>query len=306
MPIKCLIDGTEHYDEKVLHYYLKKLKVKRSDYYERFYPRFDKQTGEKIPFKEFSSYFNTDFLNKNSLKAFCKNNPKEGYEWGKSYLEARAKEKGVNKAFHHVELRSLICPSVLFFEKLGGYNKMSLSIGLTPIFDYKNEIEFQFQDLAGGIVRCDTREQKPIPFKTIKTKTDTIHYGDYSIEKPYHQGIFIEKKSIADFAHSFGKDKERLEREFNRCAANDDYMVVLVQCPLSKALSFNYLWEMKYSKVSPEFVFANMRDLLHRYNNLQFLFIDKDESERVILNLFKMGQNVRKTDLQYVYDLKLI
>jgi len=306
LPIKCLIDGTEHFDEKSFHYYLKKIKIKRSDYYERYYPRTDKQTGEKIPFKEYESYFKTDFLNKNNLKAFCQKNPKDGVEFGRGFLENRAREKGVGSAFHHVELRSLLCPSVPFFETNGGYNKLCSSLGLNPIFLYKNEIEFQFQSLLKCVVRCDTREQKLIEFKTVKTRIDTIGYGDYAIDPPYHKGIFIEKKSIGDFAHSFGKDIDRLEREIIRCKDNGDYMIVLVQCPLSKALGFNHLWEMKYSKVSPEYVFGNVRDLLHRYDNLQFLFIDKEDSEKVVLDIFKMGDNVRKTDLQYARDLKLI
>lgn len=301
-----MIDGTEHFDEKSLHYYLKKIRVKKSDYYEQYYPRVDKQTGEKIPFKEYESYFKTDFLNRNNLKAFCKEQPKEAVELGKEFLLRRAKEKNFYKAFSNVELRSVFCPPVHFFQKNGGYNEICLNLGLEPVFRYKDEIEFQFQSLKNGLIRCDTREQKLIPFKTIKTKIDTIGYGDYAIEEPYNTGIFVEKKSIGDFAHSFGRDIDRLRREIERCKKAGDYMVVLVQCSLLKSLNFDYLWEMRHSKVSPGYVFGNVRDLLHEFDNLQFLFIEEKKSEQVILDVFRMGKFVKTTDLQYAYDLKLI
>lgn len=302
MPIKCLFDDTEHESEKFLFMYLRRLKIKVQDYFETYYPRFDKQTGEKIPFKTKDSYFETDFLNKNNLKAFCKEKPKEGLAWAIEFLRKRGEKKGTTKAFHHVELRTLLCPSVLFFEKNGGYNEACELAGLTPVFDYSST-NYEFKSSQNFFVRVDTREQRPIKFSN-KNHTATIKYGDYCVEGDYHRGVFIEKKNIVDFAHSFGKDKDRLDREFARCKESGDYMVVLVQKPLSKALSFNYLFEMRKSKVTPEYVFGNVRNFLHKYDNLQFLFIDEDDSERVCLEIFRMGKFAKVQDLQYLYDIK--
>jgi hypothetical protein len=304
LPIKCLIDGTEFESEKFFYLYLRKLKVKISDYFETYYPRVDKHTGEKIPYKDKSTYFDTDFLNKNNLKAFCKEKQEEGLEWGVEFLKKRKERKSATRAFHHVELRTLLSPSVLFFEKHGDYKQICQDIGFESVLNYK-DFQYEFKSARDFTIRCDTREQKLIKFVN-KNHVDTIKYGDYCVEEPYHRGVFIEKKSIGDFAHSFGKDKDRLGREFDRCKANGDYMVVLVQKNLTKALSFNYLFEMKHSKVSPEYVFGNVRNFLLQYDNLQFLFIDEKDSERVCLEIFRMGKFARAQDLQYMYDIKAL
>ena len=301
--MKCLIDNTEHDNINELHAHLKKLRVTQEYYYLRYLPRKDLLTGQPIPFKSYSDYIQSDFILKNNLKKYCTQNPTEGIKWGINFLKKRAAEKKTIRAFHHVELRSLFCPTVRYFEEYGDYNKICKEIGLEIPFNYKEGLIFE-HNLVDPIINCDTREQKLINFKTVKTKIQKIDYGDYSINSPYDSGIYIEKKSLGDFINSFGKDIDRLRRELDRCKRNNHYMVILVQSNMSEALSFNYSYEGRYARATPEFVFGNIRKLLHSYDNLQFLFIDKIRSEEIVLKLFSLGKYVRTNDLQFFYETK--
>ncbi len=302
----CLIDNSQHQTESDLHRHLRILRVKQETYYTQYFPRKDLLTGEPIKFKNRESYFKTDFNNKNNLKKWSNDNPALGLEWGKNFLARRKQEKGLVYAPSSVELKTLPSLTVDYFQKHSSYAKICQEIGLEQKFDYTPSESFQYKDLAEGVVSCDTREQILIKFTKVKTIIEKLDYGDYRIDSKFDNGIYIEKKSLNDFITSFGKDMDRLTREIERCRAAGHYMVVLVLAPLSRALSFNYSYEGRYSKVSPDFVFANVRRLLKEFYNLQFLFIEKEEAENTILNVFKCGECVRKTDLQYHHDLGLI
>ena len=77
------------------------------------------------------------------------------------------------------------------------------------------------ENIIQFIIIQDTREQNPFTFKTIrpvpKTVTDTLKTGDYSIQG-YQDLISIERKSLADAYGTFGKGRERFERELERMA----------------------------------------------------------------------------------------
>jgi len=73
-------------------------------------------------------------------------------------------------------------------------------------------------------------------------------------------------------------------------------------------LSFQYLnYVSKKIKVTPEFVFFNVRELIQKYTNVQFLFVDgREECVRVMKRIFFSDKEYKKYDLQLMYDLKLL
>ena len=82
-------------------------------------------------------------------------------------------------------------------------------------------------------VVVDTREQAPWrftghPLPIIETITDrALKTGDYSIHGLEHR-FAVERKSVGDFLHSIGSDRERFEREMERLA-NMDYAAVVIE-----------------------------------------------------------------------------
>jgi len=301
----CLIDGEKFSSLTDLHYHLRKLKIKREDYYEKYYPRADLQTGEKIKFKDYTSYFKTDFVNKNNLKKFCKENPEKGLQWAINFLKDRKENKNLIYAPSHVELRTLQCPSIPFFEFVGDYNKVCESIGLTPKYLYNEELKFTPLPHSCKIYQ-DTREQNPFPL--IRAQIKTLKFGDYALDDKHNKGLYIERKNLSDFVGTLGKGYSRFCREIERAKQAGAQIVVLVEEDFNKSSSFDKDWKLKrYVKVSPAHVFKNVRELLHEFDNVQFLFAKgREEATRLVVKLFEMQNDVSKIDLQYYYEKGLI
>jgi hypothetical protein len=298
--VKCLIDDTEHYGINELHVYLRKLKVTQKDYWEKYHPKFDFLTGEKIEYKNYKQYYISDFTDKKNLNKWCNLYPEKGVEWGKNYLRRRKEEKGLIRAPHHVELRSLYSPNVRYFEKYSDYAAICRELGFEVKFNYKQEIISKPLSKDNKII-IDTREQDPLSLKN--SYINTLKFGDYALANE-KTPIRVERKGLSDFVGSFGKDIERLKREIQRAKDANGYLIVLIEKDVNKSLSFNYQFETRYAKVSPDHVFKNMRDCLAEFDNLQFLFVDgRKEAARVLIKLFEMGEQVKTCDLQYFYEL---
>ena len=80
----------------------------------------------------------------------------------------------------------------------------------------------------------DTREQLPYDFKSVvkpvlpfDITTATLRTGDYSALGFESSGITIDRKSLADAFHSFGKDRDRFESVIARMAEFDHAAVVI-------------------------------------------------------------------------------
>ncbi len=300
MPIKCLIDNSDWDTLTDLHRHLRLLKTKQADYYQKYYPRKDLLTGEPIVFKDYEQYFATDFLNKNNLKKYCENNPEKGLDWGTTFLRKRVLDKSLARAPHHSELRSLQCPSISFYEKYSDYNKICSDLGLETPFNYKREINFTALR-PSRIILQDSREQKPL--NMVNSITQALPFGDYALAGEDNLGIYVERKSISDLCSTLSKGLERFHREIERAKLANAYLIVMVECDMNSALSFNYLPQMKFSKVSPSHIFKNMRDILKSWDNVQFLFVDgRKDMGRALIKIFEMGLQVKNTDLEWAYE----
>ena len=319
-----MADNTEHATLKALHAHLRHFHIKQESYYREFFPRFCKGTGQPIPFKDRDQYFSQDFVDKNAIKKFIKSNPKEAREWAIGWLKKRKEEKGLIYAPSQVELRSLSCPTMVYFDTVGGYYHIARELGFKDryvSYTEQNAVKAGFWD--DKCIICDTREQLPLKF-TVKTVRETVNAGDYALAGPHDQGVYIERKSISDFVGTMNaranvrenkkKDDtvftnlERFDRELTRAAEQGHYIVMLIETSLTQALSFSYLPQMKWTKVSEQHVFKNLRDLLSKYPlSFQAVFADgRADAAQKALKIFEMGEQVRRVDLQYAVERGLL
>lgn len=322
-PFICGFDGSTHESLDALHDYLKRWRLARAKYYQTYYPRYDLGSGEPIVFKDIEQYFEQDFLNKNTLKKWLKENPEKGYEWSKQWLALRKKKKGLIYPPSQTELRTLCCPSMPYYNKVGakegGYYNITASLGYKQRFNTDLPVFTKLPNDA-QIIR-DTREQLPISL-SVKTINDTVNVGDYALAAPYDIGVRIERKSLADFCGTLSERKvkkkggrkkdgckedssyQRFDRELARAQEQNLYVVMIVEININDAQGFNYLPQTQWIKASPSYIFRNLRELLIKYPlNFQCLFVDgRIEMARVIVKLFEMGDQVKTCDLQFHYE----
>ncbi|MDO8632018.1 MAG: ERCC4 domain-containing protein [Phycisphaerales bacterium] len=64
----------------------------------------------------------------------------------------------------------------------------------------------------------DSREQTPLLFTNLPTKTATLDSGDYSIDGLTHL-IAVERKSLDDLLACCGRERDRFKRELQRLRA---------------------------------------------------------------------------------------
>lgn len=295
-------------EQKVLEdsHYFKAHKIKQKDYFQKFYENFDLLTGEEIEFKSKESFFNTDFVNKNNLKEYLQSkSEEEGIKYCENWLKRRKEYKSLEYQLSEFECKSLCFPSIAYIEKtfgMGSYNKICENVGLKVKYNYHCKLELENKELE---IICDTREQNLLRFKNIQI--EKLDYGDYYC----HTGnnpVSIERKSLIDLVGTISQGYERFQKEIDRCKADNNYLIVVIEEKYSNLLSFSYLPHMKRVQASEIFVLHRIRELLLKYpKNLQFLCVDgRKESVRVIEDIFKITNNIREIDLQWAYNGKML
>ena len=114
---------------------------------------------------------------------------------------------------------------------------------------------------------------------------------------------------MPDLIGTLSSGLERFKNEINRAAEEDAYMVILVERKLEDCLAFNRLKHVykKNTRVTPDFIFHNVRDLIQEFPHIQFLFVNgRDECIRMVKKLLLSDVLDEKHDLQLAYDLKLL
>ena len=215
------------------------------------------------------------------------------------------------------------CPSAPFYEvvaaKDGGYYGVTRALGFK---DRYNTAAPRFAELPKDVVVLqDSREQEPITL-ALPTREATVSVGDYALADPHDGGIRIERKSLSDFCGTLssrvvkrkgGRKKtgitedspfQRFERELQRAKESNLYVVMMVESSITDAQRFDYLPQTQWIKASPSHIFHNLRDLLSRYPlTFQCLFVGgRLEMARVIPLVFRMGDSVKSSDLQWHYE----
>lgn len=285
-------------------------KITIENFCKKYWPKNDLFTKEQLPFKNLETYLNSDFTNKNNLKKYCGTISNEECQelFLKILLKTKHKlnsENNYNFAPTQTYLRSIIAPAIPTIEKTLGrsYEQILLDVGFDKLYNY-NYKNIQLNNKNDEIIiLIDTREQKKLilPYKTIITKLDS---GDYSIQSPYYDNLYIERKSITDFCSTLSMGFERFQREIDRAKQLNHYIVVLVEESFSSISSLEHLPHTKNIKAKPEFVFHRMREIIRKNNNIQFLFVSGRKECSGILVKLLTNPVLKSYDLQYLYDLK--
>ena len=311
MSVICKIDGKEFKDEKSLHFALRGYGLNKEKYYHTYYPKKDLLTGETINFKTKDQYLNSDFNDKNNMKKWLKEQSLDkAQEYCKNLLIKRKKDKNLIYSPTQIELRTIMSPSIIFYNKIfNDYYDICSSIGLENKFIHPNNITSQFKNklTTKDTIYVDTREQSWLKFDT-PFEIKTLSFGDYSCSNE-NCNCYIERKSLSDFISSLSvKNFDRFKNEIEKAQKNNSYLIVIVEEKLASALSFQYLPHIsKKIKATPEYIFHNVRSLIQEYSNLQFLFVDgRNEMKRAIESIFASKCFYNKVDLQLAYDMKLL
>lgn len=311
MSVICKVDGKEFKDEKSLHFALRSYGLNKEKYYHTYYPKKDLLTGETINFKTKDQYLNSDFNDKNNMKKWLKEQSLDkAQEYCKNLLIKRKKDKNLIYSPTQIELRTIMSPSIIFYNKIfNDYYDICSSIGLENKFIHPNNITSQFKNklTTKDTIYVDTREQSWLKFDT-PFEIKTLSFGDYSCSNE-NCNCYIERKSLSDFISTLSvKNFDRFKNEIEKAQKNNSYLIVIVEEKLASALSFQYLPHIsKKIKATPEYIFHNVRSLIQEYSNLQFLFVDgRNEMKRAIESIFASKCFYSKVDLQLAYDMKLL
>ena len=311
MSVICKVDGKEFKDEKSLHLALKGYGLNKVKYYQKYYERRDLLTNELINFKTKEQYLNSDFNDKNNMKKWLKNQPiEQAQDYCKKLLIKRKQNKRLTYSPSQIELRTIMAPSIIFYNKIfKSYYDICSEIGLKNKFLHPEIITNQFKNklTIKDTIYVDTREQSWLKFNT-PFEIKTLSFGDYSCSND-NCSCFIERKSLSDFISTLSvKNYDRFKNEIDKAKKNNSYVIVMVEEVLQNALSFQYLPHIsKKIKATPEYIFHNVRDLLQRYDNLQFLFVDgRGEMTRLVESIFASKCFYKKIDLQLAYDMKIL
>ncbi len=307
MIIECKICGVKVEDNS---HFWRTHKLQAVEYFQTHHPRYDLFDGSLIKFKSKEQYFTTDFNSPVNLKKWLESKPvDEIQEYCSNVLKRRKERKGLTYAPSQVELRSLKLPGVNYYNKIfGDYNKLCRELGLYNKFDINAGSSIKIVEGSAPKqlkILCDSREQKILDLNH-PIKIQGLKFGDYCLEKPeMSSSIYIERKSAADLIGTFSGGFERVCREIERARDAGAYLFFLVEESLSNCLSFNKLPHVykKNTKVTPDYIFRNIRDVIQKYPCIQFLFVkDRSESARILKKILFSGGVAKQIDCQALYD----
>lgn len=306
----CKICKKEFETDRQLHAHLKAHKLTMIEYYQQEYPRYDLYNKKIIKFKNKQQYLNADFNSRTNLRMWLKNVPEdEAKEYCRGVIQKRIDEKGIIYAPTQVELRSIMSPPIQYFDELfGSYYSLCKDLKLKHKFVVPDKIiEAQKWKSPEYKIYVDTREQKPLKFKDRAIEIKTLNFGDYAFSsKEATCNCYIERKNLSDFIGTISGGYERFIKEIERAVEAEAHLVVLVEDNINNAMNFKYLPHISSKiRATPEFIFHRVRDLIQKYSNLQFLFVNgRTESSRVVEKIFTSGCIHEKVDLQLAYDTK--
>lgn len=281
----------------------------QKEYYHMFFPRYDLHTSELINYKTFQQYHETDFNSRESFAQWLSENrddPKVK-EYAIQKLKERMTKKMVTTLPSQVELKSIFLPSISGFEKIyGNLDKFIKEMALRNIrlkFDYSltpNEL----RDTPYKIY-MDTREQRPLHFdqEVVKMK---LSCGDYTCSEPYFANVFIERKSLMDLAGTLGHGRDRFQEEIQRAKDLGFYLIVVVEDSHTNAM--HYSPSNAFSKkMTGAHIFHEIREIMTEFDNIQFVFTgSRSRAAEIIDTIFKLGESVKKMDLEFLKDKKII
>lgn len=306
----CSICNAEYETHGGLHGHIKKKHgMAQSDYYHTFFPRYDLHDKELICYKTYDQYFNASFNSRDTFLDWFMDNYKDEKvkDYCFSLLRERADRKATKRFPSQVELKSMLLPSILGWERV--YSSLPLfasnisQAGFDLGYDYVSTPSFD--ESKPMRIYQDTREQTPLRFGC-EVEVMKLPCGDYAPSKEYYCDLVVERKSLSDLVGTLTGGKERFYREVQKAKDMGLYLVVVVEEMYSEAL--NYTSANRYSKkVNGAHIFYEIRELCNKFDNIQFLFSGtRHRSSDLIEKIFRMGQAAKTFDLEFLKDKKVI
>lgn len=298
--------------DKEFNSHLKDHSYRQAEYYQEYEPRYDLFDGSIIKFKNKVQYLSTDFNSRLNLKRWLEQASKEkALDYCKNLLKQRREKKNLIYTPTQIELRSIMSPPVHFLNNLfGGFYEECERMGFENKYSYPTEkMTYNFADKKDYKIYIDTREQRPLSFKR-ETEIKTLKFGDYSFsDDEISCSCYVERKAISDFIGTLSGGYDRFCREIERAQEAKANLIILVEESLENCLKFNALPHVfkKKTRVTPDYVFHNVRSVIQKYPSVQFLFVrGRDEASEIVEKLFACACDYKKIDLQLSYDLKLL
>jgi ERCC4-type nuclease len=283
------------------------------EYYQKYYPRYDLYDNSIIKFKNKTQYFSSKFNSRTNLRLWLKSQTKENAkEFCEELLQERIIQKDLSYTPSQVELRSLMFPPIQYYNEIfEDYYKLCSRLGLENKYsDFKEIVCDKEWDDPEYKIFIDTRERKALRFnRPIEIKK--LNFGDYSFsDKKASGNCYIERKSLSDFIGTLSSGLERFRKEIERAKEADAYLVILIEAKFNDSLYFNQIRKKgttskvyRKIKITPEYIFHNLRNLAQEYEHIQFLFVNgRKEAVRIIEKIFTSGETIKKMDLQLAYD----
>lgn len=286
-----------------LHAHLKgEHKAKFTEYYKLYWPVKNALTGKLISFKSFDTYFDSYFDNKTQLEAFCRTKDKE--EVKKVLLEmlvSRISRKSLSLAPSEVEMQTSKMPSIKYYEEFfGSYEEACKEACVSPLFSTQYKKDESFVPEKNPLILIDTREQKPLSFEN--SKVQKLAIGDYCLSGETY--TFVDRKDPNDFKSTMTQGFERFCREIERAQSMGCYIFVLVDDSIEN-IKKNQVFQ-GHKQASVEYVFKNMREILHKYpGSVQFVFSGgRKKSQYLLPHILKQGKRLWGVDVQYYLEKK--
>ncbi len=231
------------------------------------------------------------------MSAWMRSQPKDKVrEYARRLLLHRKERKSLVYAPSEVELRTVMSPSVRFYEQLfGDYYELCNELGFKNKYKKVGVFPCLGHDVPSVI--CDTREQKPLKFDQFEIAK--LDFGDYKLSGSLGE-VYFERKALLDFVGTMVSGFDRFSREVERALKSEKHLVVMVESSLTDAQRFH-----QYSpfgnrvQASAEFVFSRARDLIQTFPNLQFLFVrGREEMIAKMIRVYRSGQDYKEIDLE--------
>lgn len=269
----------------------------KESYYEYYYPRYDLYTGERVSFKNLDQYFGTQFLTKENAIQWYRDRVGKvgGTEEAIQVLSDYFLCKKFSKMPTQSELRCKKVPSIIGIEALGvDYYKFCERLNLSPRFVERNAPTPKKVSIV-----TDTREQLPVFTNSI----EKLEVGDYTTFENF-EGVFVERKSLADFIGTFSRKEnyDRFERELERAADLGYFLIVVCEQDFETVFS----WKNPFGGRSCGYsALVKMCEFMQKFDCCQFVFLPKRLSAKdAIVKFLEMGASVSNIDLQLLIDLK--
>ena len=277
----------------------------QEEYYHHFHPRYDRLSGEIIPYESRDHYFSQEFARHENKNTWCliHKNQDEVKEFMLGELAARIEEKRLNYVPSHLEMVSSgLLHLDVYREIFGSFSKVCEQLGKKPIFG--KGVDFnKFKDRAPPKdlhIFVDTREQHPLGFKN--SSPLKLDFGDYGTGGQYYDKTFVDRKSLQDFRGTLSQGNlNRFREELGRAKRFGCYVYVLTECTIQDIVDSD---DRAHGSTSSAYLFHNARILQHEFKgHCQFLFSgSRRASEYLIPRLLLWGQKLWDVDLQYYLD----